>query len=263
MAAEQADGVDRFTQLLGEVDAAFAATSRGLRHWSDPHPDRSPLEEEYSRLFDPGKWRIIGARVDAWIEALVTSGVATAERDVDRDVEVTWVEPPRNDVHRVDRVTARRDGTVPLVVTRNRIEGVDGAGVTIGAGDPAVVVEMIPDCGCDACDSGSQDVIDQVDDCLGGIVRGEFRHLWRRVERPPRPPGFWFAPAPDSAPPIDDVPFDDVPFADTWGLPELETITVLSASRGAHNVTGPRSVDDVLADPTGWIETTGVPWLDR
>lgn len=249
--------MDRFAQLLVDVDAAFAVTARGLRQWDDPHPDRSPLEEEYSRLLDPAKWRIVGARVDAWTDALVGAELATLERDVD----VHWIDTPRTDVHRTDRLVPRRTGALPIVLARSRMAGVADAGVTIGAGDPAVEIEIIPDCGCDACDSGSQDVLDQVDRSIGGVVRGEFRHLWRRVERPPRPAGFFFAPAPESA--LSAPPTDDVPFADTWALPDLETITVVDDGWSVANLTGRRDVAAILADPTGWAETTGEPWFEE
>ena len=47
-----------------------------------------------------------------------------------------------------------------------------------GRGCPAVSVTWIPDCGCDACDSGSQDVLDELDEAILGIVSGAFRRLW-------------------------------------------------------------------------------------
>jgi len=40
-------------ELLDAVDEAFAVTGRGLAPWPDPHPDRRPRAEEYSRLSDP------------------------------------------------------------------------------------------------------------------------------------------------------------------------------------------------------------------
>ncbi|MEZ5298633.1 MAG: DUF6226 family protein [Ilumatobacteraceae bacterium] len=249
--------MDRFAQLLAAVETAFETTGRDLSPWDDPHPDRSPLDEEYSRLLDPAKWRIVGARVDAWVEALVGAGLA----DVERDATVDWVDDPGTISYRTDRLAPRRDGAVPLVVRRNRIEGVDGAGITLGAGAPAVVVESIPDCGCDACDSGSQDVLDQVDECIGGIVRGEFRHLRRRVKRPPRPPGFRFV-ATTANPAAAAMPAPPPPFAETWAMPDVQTITVVTAGCwSAKGSFGRGEVDAALANPTGWRETTGPPWL--
>ena len=63
-------------ELRAVVESAFAVTGRGLARWPDPHPDRSPLEEEYSRVSDPAKWRLVGARADAWCRALVETGLA-------------------------------------------------------------------------------------------------------------------------------------------------------------------------------------------
>ena len=244
--------MDRFAQLCTEVDAAFDVHARGLQQWDDPHPDRSPLDEEYSRVVDPAKWRIIGARVDAWIDAIVSVGVATVERDA----AVEWIDAPHTDVHRTDRIVPVRAGSLPIVVARSRIKGVDDAGVTIGAGNPAVQIETIPDCGCDACDSGSRDVLDQVDRSIGAVVTGQFRHLWRRVERAPRPSG-WFGYRPVSEPPA-----DDLPFTDTWALPDLETITVIEPGWSAANLTGHRDVDAILAEPVGWTEVSGAAWFE-
>ena len=51
------------------------------------------------------------------------------------------------------------------------------AGLTLGAGSPAVAVEFFPDCGCDACDSGSHDMLDVVDRYFHAIVTGRYRRL--------------------------------------------------------------------------------------
>lgn len=76
-------------------------------------------------MTNPEKWRIVGARADAWLDALHDTGVTT------------------------------------------------------GVGDPTVVHTWIPDCSCDACDSGSQDALDELDGHLAGIVTGQFRRLQR------------------------------------------------------------------------------------
>jgi len=57
-------------ELERAVDVAFADTARDLAPWPDPHPDRMPLDEEYSRVTDGAKYLIIGARLDAWLTAL-------------------------------------------------------------------------------------------------------------------------------------------------------------------------------------------------
>jgi hypothetical protein len=249
--------VEWFTSLVARVDAAFSVIARDLERWADPHPDRAPRDEEYSRVTNPAKWRIIGARADAWIEALTTAGLAHVEPE--REGVPRWVAPPGTDVHRADVVVPRRDGALALVLARSRIEGVDDAGVTIGVGRPAVAVHAIPDCGCDACDSGSQDVLDELDEWVGGIVRGEFRRLERHVERPPAPEGFrWGVPAAE-----DDTVLSSPDRDATWALPAQEVIIVVAAGRwSARGAFGRGEVEAALASPAGWSELRGAPWSD-
>ena len=209
-------------ELLDAVDEAFAVTGRGLAPWPDPHPDRRPRAEEYSRLSDPAKWRIIGARADAWVVALPAAGLA----EVERDAAIRWEAPPGTVLSRADRLVPHVAGGLPLVVARSRLGPVDDAGVTLGAGDPAVVIGWIPDCGCDACDSGSQDVLDELDEVIVGVVSGAFRRV---------------------------VSGDRV-------------ITVISTDRWNASSSGSGGIDRgevarIMADPTGWREVSGVSWL--
>lgn len=160
-------------ELLGAVDGAFAITGRDLTAWPDPHPDRAPLDDEYSRLGDPAKWRIIGARAEAWLDALVDAGLAV----VDRNVSIQWRVEPATVIGRADRLVPVAAGALSLVVARSRLGDVDDAGVTLGVGDPAVCVTWLPSCGCDACDDGSQPELDRLDDHIVAVVGGAFRHL--------------------------------------------------------------------------------------
>ena len=194
-------------------------TGQGLAGWPDPHPDRSPGDEEYSRLSDPAKWRIIGARADAWIAAIVDAGLAVI---IDVDARVPWRAPPGPVVSRTTLVVPKVGGALPLSVARSQLGSVDDAGVVLGAGDPAVCVVFIPDCGCDACDSGSQDVLDELDVHIVGVVSGAFRRLWR----------------------------DD------------REITVIGDHGWRATGRFDRSeVQAVLADPTGWRELSGPSWM--
>jgi hypothetical protein len=205
-------------ELLAAVDVAFEITGRGLRPWPDPHPDRSPLTEQYSRLLDPAKWRIIGARADAWFEALAESGVAEIERNVSAD----WQDAPGPVVTRTDRIVPTAAGALPIVVARSRLEDIDDAGVTLGVGHPSVLVALFPDCGCDACDSGSQDELDNLDRHMLGIVAGRFRRLTRRGRQ----------------------------------------ITVIDANGWSGAGKFRRGeLARALADPRGWHELSGTSWL--
>lgn len=63
--------------ICGVVSRVFAETDAARLTWPDPHPDRQPADEEYSRCLDPGKYQIIGARADAWLRALAELGLAS------------------------------------------------------------------------------------------------------------------------------------------------------------------------------------------
>lgn len=237
--------------LLPAVERAFERTSRGMRRWDDPHPppERVVAEEEYSRVTDAARWRIVGARVDAWIDVLVADGVATVERGA----SVDWVDRPGPIVTRVDVVRPAVVDGLSLVVGRSRIDTVADAGVIIGVGLPAAFLVAVPDCGCDACDSGSADVIDQVDTWIGGIVRGELRHLVR--------PRRTITVVGDAVRGSSYTP--ELPAADGWrwsAAPEGVEASVLADDRAL-----PRAarvdIDAVLADPTGWREWSGSSWL--
>lgn len=203
--------------LRAAVDAAFAVTGRELAAWPDPHPDRSPLDEEYSRLTDPARWRIVGARADAWIRALVDLGLAVVEAAA----EEAWEAPPPTEVTRADRLVPHTDDAPPLVLGRSRLGEVADAGVTLGVGDPATLVTWIPECGCDACDSGSADELEVLDEHILSVVAGTFRRL-SKGDR---------------------------------------TITVLGGDRwSATGLTRADGIDEILANPTGWSERSGQPW---
>jgi Family of unknown function (DUF6226) len=204
--------------LLAKVDAAFEVTGRGLASWPDAHPGRSPLDEEYSRLTNPSRWRILGARADAWLVAVVDGGLA----EVEPSAAVRWRVPPRTVISRTDHVAPYAAGALPLALARSQLGPVDDAGVTLGVGDPAIAVAWFPDCGCDACDSGSQDELDNLDAHILGIVSGAFRRL-------------------------------------SAGNREITVIG--EGGWTASGLPARYDVDAVLADPTGWDEVAGTSWL--
>ena len=205
-------------ELRVAVDAAFAVTARDLSPWPDPHPDWSPLDEEYSRLSDAAKWRIVGARAEAWVAALVDAGLASVERDAD----VEWSTEPPTCVMRASRLVPLTGGALPLVIASSRLGDLDDAGTTLGAGDPAVCVAFIPDCGCDACDSGSQDVVDELDVYVESVVTGKFRRL-------------------------------------SSGDREITVRGEHGWSASGSFRRG--EVAEVIADPSGWDEVSGSSWL--
>ena len=132
-----------------------------------------PLDEEYSRVTNPHKWQILAARADAWLAALADAGLA----DIEEGNTVVWEEPPRLEPNRAYRARPRAPDALPLVVAMERLEGIEDAGVSLGIGDPAVLLLATPDCGCDACDSGSQEALDELDEHMLSVITGSYRKL--------------------------------------------------------------------------------------
>lgn len=177
---------DELVQLLADVEDAFTRTGAHTPGWEDPHLGadgelRDSREEEYSRCLDPGKYRILWTRAEAWAQVLTARGWAEAEEDAHPE----WVTAPQVATHRTTVLRPSRPGAEPLLLARTApedaggstdLEGADAQilGLVIGAGDPAVPVSTVPDCGCDACDSGSHDLLEDLDRTLLSIVDGSF-----------------------------------------------------------------------------------------
>jgi len=157
------------------LDEAFATTARGLSAWPDPRagwePGRSPPQEWYSRVLDPDKYRLLGARWAAWAKVLADAGLAALEDGA----TARWHDLPGVVVTGTDRLVPTAPGALPLVVAHMRIDDTPDAGLTVGVGDPAWTVAVIPFCGCDACDDGSEPLVEELDDTVWGVVSGAFR----------------------------------------------------------------------------------------
>ncbi len=156
------------SRLLQEVEARFAVTAASTPGWASPHPDRDPLDEEYSRVSDPIKWRIEGARALAWTLALTGLGVASREEVTSSDTAV----PGR----RGWRLVPRAAGALPLLVVGTASADELLVDVDLRAGEPSVGV-LETDCRCDACDSGSADLLETHDRAWLDVVGGELVHL--------------------------------------------------------------------------------------
>lgn len=142
--------------LMETMRALFEPQAAGLRRWPNPHLHREATDEEYSRVTDESRYRIIGARARAWLDAAEQAGVGRCEQL--RTGNWSDSEAPRSRATTVLHSTAADPR--PIVVAWSA----DFPGITIGVGAPAEVVARIPDCGCDACDCGSDDYLTEVDE---------------------------------------------------------------------------------------------------
>jgi hypothetical protein len=169
-----------FDVLLASVDRAFETTGVDTRGWPDPHPDRVPLDEEYSRVSDPGRYRILDARVDAWVRILTEAGLAETHEGPARP----WIgalRPPA-ELRRVRRIAPTRPGGLTLLCATTLVDaapfGLD-IGIAAGVGRP-VLLGSVPGCGCDACDSGSADLLATLDGWVLAVARGGVLHARAR-----------------------------------------------------------------------------------
>ena len=166
--------------LLPAVDRAFERLRGDLADWPNPHPGgRSPTEEEYSRCLDPAKYALLAARADAWVEAVVASGLGTTH--VPEAGTVRWAGEQVLVPTRVTVVRGARPGTQPIVVGVAPSQGAEEAFVQVGVGDPAEVLGRQPDCGCDACDTGSADLLETLDSAFVLALSGG---AWSGARRP-------------------------------------------------------------------------------
>jgi hypothetical protein len=146
----------RFADLQAEASRRYERLT--LPSWPNPRPDmRSATAEEYSRVTDPQRYRVVHARARVWTSAL---------EDL-LDAEVIRYAPDAGaisgqSVARVTRVTSGRSGTLPLLFQEEDVPLAAGEGrlpvLRISLSYPDVVIATFPDCGCDACDCGSDDL---------------------------------------------------------------------------------------------------------
>jgi hypothetical protein len=164
--------------LRAAVEDAFTTTGASTPPWPDPHEGMDgPRDEEYSRCLDPGKYRILDARVQAWVSVLTRLGLAAVE-EVEEPDRAWRDRPSRRQLDRAIRLRPVRGGALPLLLGFSGTP--DGPeSLYVGAGEPAVLALLTPGCGCDACDDGSERLLAEVDEHVMAIVSGDFVHLVR------------------------------------------------------------------------------------
>ena len=164
-------------ELLRAVRVAFTAAGGDDLSWRDPHPDRRVGDDEYSRVSDPGKYRVVTTRTASWITALTETGLAVA--DPLPDARAPWRTPTSSlaDPAVATWLRPEATGAVPLLLCLNRVGTAEHDYLLVGAGEPAVEVDVVPDCGCDACDSGSADLLEALDQRVLDVVAGDLVHI--------------------------------------------------------------------------------------
>lgn len=179
-------------QVRAEMERRFAAMDP--RPWPPPRePMASPLKEEYSRVTDPGKYRIVHQRAMAWAEVVAALLGATYEEvpvPAGDEAPTSW----RASLASSWRLASPCPGTIPLYLHATASPQPAGtlSGVLVAVGRPGFDLELIPDCGCDACDWGSAGLLEAVDEIIAAVLTGELRaakgadrhHEWYALDLP-------------------------------------------------------------------------------
>lgn len=158
--------------LLDDVEAAFTLTSAGTPTWPGRPMDQSPAEDQYSRCLDPGKFRILQSRIDAWATVLVERGWAQLSTDRSSEQRGDFERSQTTIVLR-PTVEAQAGGAVPLAfLVYDSTDPEATLNVEVCAGEPQYMLFELPGCGCDACDSGSAWLLEELDQWTLSVVDG-------------------------------------------------------------------------------------------
>lgn len=173
--------------LLEEVRVAFLATGADTPGWPDPHLDpdasmgrRDPAGEEYERCREPERHRLTQARGAAWVQVLHARGAVST---------LTEHRPAPGRAVLTLQPEYTEQGARPLVLKHEYFIFDNGHApcLEVWAGDPALRIVAAPDCACDACDSGSADLLEMIDKAVFSVVDGSVtavtgpRSTWLRT----------------------------------------------------------------------------------
>lgn len=173
------------SELQSRVASDFARLD--LPAWPNPRPGMaSPREEEYSRVTDPQRYRVVHARARVWAAVLQDAlGV-----DVETLAPAAAGGGLPAGFDRGVRIVPRRPDALPLLLLERDAPSGEAtlAVLEIAVVRPDITVETLPDCGCDACDTGSDNLLDAIDAAIGHVVEGPFVVLrakkWRAQWHP-------------------------------------------------------------------------------
>jgi hypothetical protein len=162
----------RVSDLREQVSEAYDGL--GLPAWPDPHSASTELA--YSRVTEPQRYAIVHARARTWVELLAAQPGVQVERLAAAPLD----DGTSGRFDRGTRIFPPRPDALPLVLLEADVP-VDGGSLAVlhvGVGQPGFSLETVPDCGCDACDHGSSDLLDAIDGTIGTVIDGPLV-VWR------------------------------------------------------------------------------------
>lgn len=168
--------------LLDDVDAVFVELGGHTMLWEDPHQlpgggRQDIAEEEYSRILDPEKYRILWIRAEAWSQVLVERGWASQEPANSKQQE-PWFGTQNYVMEKRTVLRPVIAGALPLQLAYCRTEDGELPLLWVGGAEPAVNAHAPPACGCDACDDGSAQLLEGLDEAILAVVEGALEIIW-------------------------------------------------------------------------------------
>ncbi|NIZ90404.1 hypothetical protein F1544_05185 [Kineosporiaceae bacterium B12] len=122
---------------------------------------------------------VLTARAAVWTRALTELGLATVEPLKPADAPAAWLKGLPYDVSptRAHWLRPQRTGAQPLLISYRGFDGCEDNIVAVSTGEPAVLLASLPFCGCDACDDGSDPLLEQLDAAVVDVVNGQVVHV--------------------------------------------------------------------------------------
>lgn len=153
---------------------AFKALGGQAMGWADPAGlGVSPTDADDGGGVNPARYRVLAVRAQAWATALRETGLASTE--LVSDDPAFWRRlSPLGLADRVLCVLPSREGALPLLFAMHTLDGVAGAQVGLGAGEPGVPIEHFPESGDGGEDTGSAGMLAEFDDVVLSVVTGRF-----------------------------------------------------------------------------------------
>lgn len=142
--------------------------------WPDPHPGMAPPRaDEYTRVTQPERYGIVHARAHAWGRALAALPGVEADTLAPAPLDANG---HLGNFDRGIRLTSPRPGTLALLLLERDApltqQDATLPVLHISVVRPEISVMMLPVCGCDACDSGSEDLLRAIDETIISVIGG-------------------------------------------------------------------------------------------
>jgi hypothetical protein len=162
--------------ILTQVDTVSAELGVAGAAWRNPHVNRSgvytaPPFSSYSRYDDLDRFRILWSRAAAWEQVIAKNGWAQVATPAQR-AAMDWAAQPGARPVSVTVLRPARHGAAPLTLARTGAEEGLTPGIIVGMGNRITPISVLPECGCNACDEGSEAVLAQLDSAIMTVLDG-------------------------------------------------------------------------------------------